>query len=270
MCVMIYSIGMSKSIQEIMTKKAWGMAYKYEFFGKSEYNDKSLILSIQYVEWDESKDSFITNPTILHLVKPGFKIEVYDKQENLLNEALGTYTGLEETLKTGQNVYIKFFCCVLDSETYTLNLCMIEDQYIMLLDYLKDYKDQKNTDLADMSGAEFELLVQDLVHKMGFETQLTKASGDGGIDIVAYNHQPFLEGKYIIQCKRWNTNSKIGEPTLRDLYGVITSERANKGILVTTSYFTSSAIDFAEDKPIELIDGDKLNSLLKKYSIRFQ
>lgn len=120
-------------------------------------------------------------------------------------------------------------------------------------------------DINTLSGIEFENICQLLVSRMGFEVEPTKATGDGGIDLIAYNHQPFLEGKYIIQCKRYS--GSIGEPILRDLYGVVTSERANKGILITTGYFTQSAISFAEGKPIELIDGDKLNNLIKQYEV---
>lgn len=121
------------------------------------------------------------------------------------------------------------------------------------------------TDINSLSGVEFEKVCQQLVENMGFETETTKASGDGGIDLIAYNHQPLLSGKYIIQCKRYS--GSVGEPIIRDLYGVITSERANKGILMTTGYFTKSAIAFAEGKPIELIDGGKLHDLLSSYGI---
>lgn len=121
---------------------------------------------------------------------------------------------------------------------------------------------QKN--INELSGIEFERVCQQLVEKMGFETETTKASGDGGIDLIAYNHQPLLSGKYIIQCKRYS--GSVGEPIIRDLYGVITSERANKGILMTTGHFTRSAIAFAEGKPIELIDGKKLNALLLQHN----
>ena len=120
-------------------------------------------------------------------------------------------------------------------------------------------------DINSLSGVEFENVCQALVEKMGFTTQTTKASGDGGIDLIAYNHQPLLSGKYIIQCKRYT--GSVGEPIIRDLYGVIMSERANKGILMTTGHFTKSAISFAEGKPIELIDGKKLKSLLTNYGI---
>lgn len=120
-------------------------------------------------------------------------------------------------------------------------------------------------DINSLSGIEFENICKNLIENMGFSVETTKASGDGGIDLIAYNHEPVLSGKYIIQCKRYS--GSVVEPIIRDLYGVITSERANKGILMTTGYFTKSAIAFAEDKPIELIDGEQLNILLKSHGV---
>lgn len=120
-------------------------------------------------------------------------------------------------------------------------------------------------DIDKLSGIEFENVCQALVEKMGFSTKATKASGDGGIDLIAFNHQPLLSGKYIIQCKRYA--GSVGEPIIRDLYGVVMSERANKGILMTTGHFTKSAIAFATGKPLELIDGPALKSLMNQYGL---
>ncbi|MBI5048960.1 MAG: restriction endonuclease [Deltaproteobacteria bacterium] len=115
------------------------------------------------------------------------------------------------------------------------------------------------------NGLDFERQVHALLKKMGFEADVTKASGDGGIDIIAHSKEHITGGKYIIQCKDWS--NPVGEPPVRDLYGVVTAEKANKGILITTSTFTSPAIKFAEDKPLELIDGAKFNKLLSKYGL---
>ena len=120
-------------------------------------------------------------------------------------------------------------------------------------------------DINVLSGIEFEKVCKQIVENMGFEVETTKASGDGGIDLIAYNYQPLLSGKYIIQCKRYS--GSVGEPIIRDLFGVVMSERANKGILMTTGYFTKSAVEFAKDKQIELIDGTKLMELLKNTNI---
>lgn len=122
-----------------------------------------------------------------------------------------------------------------------------------------------NNDINTLSGVDFESLCQVLLQKIGFKVETTKQSGDGGIDLIAYNHQAFLSGKYIVQCKRYIGG--VGEPIVRDLYGVVTAERANKGILITTGYFTISAIKFASDKNIELIDGEKLNELLYEHDL---
>lgn len=118
-----------------------------------------------------------------------------------------------------------------------------------------------------MSGARFESLCCSLVEKMGFEAEATKASGDGGIDIVAVSHLPFVSGKYVIQCKSYAGN--VGEPVIRDLYGVVSAENANKGILMTTGGFTSSASAFAEGKQIELIDGNSLDNLLQQFGLAY-
>lgn len=120
-------------------------------------------------------------------------------------------------------------------------------------------------EIDQMSGLEFEKLVSSLLIKMGFDVTITKQTADGGIDMIVYNDQPLLEGTYIVQCKRWG--SSIGEPIVRDLYGVITAERANKGILITNSTYTNSAVKFSQGKPIELIDGLKLATLLEKYEL---
>ena len=120
-------------------------------------------------------------------------------------------------------------------------------------------------DINTLSGIEFENLCQVLLQKAGFDVETTKASGDGGIDLIARCHQPFFDGKYIIQCKRYAGG--VGEPIIRDLYGVVMAEHANKGILMTTGYFSMSAINFSHNKNLELIDGEKLAELLSAHGL---
>jgi restriction system protein len=47
----------------------------------------------------------------------------------------------------------------------------------------------------------------------------------------------------------------VGVSAVRDLYGTIMNEGANKGIPVSTSSYGPDAYDFCRDKPVELIDG---------------
>lgn len=55
---------------------------------------------------------------------------------------------------------------------------------------------------------------------------------------------------------------------MRDLYGTMLNEGANKGILVTTSGYGPDAFEFAKDKPIELMDGGQLLYLLEQVGVK--
>jgi hypothetical protein len=117
-----------------------------------------------------------------------------------------------------------------------------------------------------LDGHEFEDLIENLLKKMGFVIGERKLSADGGIDLLAESYEPMLEGKYIIQCKR--QSKKVEQHVIRDLYGVVHSSNANKGILITNSVFTEASLKFAQNKQLELIDGEKLQRLLVKYNLQ--
>ena len=114
-------------------------------------------------------------------------------------------------------------------------------------------------------GKQFEFEVQELLRLMGLNASVTGYSQDGGVDLIAENPNPIFLGKYVVQCKA--QKKPVGEPTLRDLFGTMHAAGANKGILITTSSFTSAARRFAEGKPIELIDGEKYYQLCEEYGL---
>ena len=118
-------------------------------------------------------------------------------------------------------------------------------------------------DFSTMDGYEFEVFMTGLFRRLGFEVETTAYSNDGGIDLIAVYNEPIFSGKYIIQCKNWI--GSVGQPEVRDLYGVVTDQRANKGILITPSDYTQQAIDFARGKNIELINGQTLRRILETY-----
>lgn len=97
-----------------------------------------------------------------------------------------------------------------------------------------------------MDGYQFEDYISNLFQKLGFSVEATDYSNDGGIDLVATYEKPIFSGKYIIQCKNWS--GPVGQPEVRDLYGVVMDQRANKGILITPSDYTQQAYDFAKGK----------------------
>ena len=67
----------------------------------------------------------------------------------------------------------------------------------------------------------------------------------------------------MIQAKRYTNTVTVS--AVRDLYGTVMHERANKGILVTTSDFGPDAYNFIKDKPLVLLNGANLLHLLEKH-----
>jgi Holliday junction resolvasome RuvABC ATP-dependent DNA helicase subunit len=120
-------------------------------------------------------------------------------------------------------------------------------------------------ELDSLSGIEFEKLILSLLQRMGFRAEMTRTTGDGGIDIIANLDKSIIGGRYLIQCKRF-AESLIGAPLVREFYGAVVADRkAVKGILITTSDFTMQAREFAETLHIELIDRHQLTNLLAEF-----
>ena len=90
--------------------------------------------------------------------------------------------------------------------------------------------------------------MSNLFSKMGLETKQTRSSRDGGVDAVAFDTRPVIGGQVVIQAKRYRHT--VGVSAVRDFFGTMNHEGANKGILVTTSSssFGPDAYDFIKSK----------------------
>lgn len=141
---------------------------------------------------------------------------------------------------------------------------MADARFVDQSDLISGLADAPN--LMDLNPFEFETLVANLFGQMGLESKLTRSSKDGGVDCVAFDKRPVLGGKVVIQAKRYRHT--VGVSAVRDLFGTMMNEGANKGILVTTSGYGSDAFNFSKDKPIELIDGGGLLYLLQEIGMQ--
>lgn len=140
---------------------------------------------------------------------------------------------------------------------------MVDKRFVDQSDIMAELDCRPN--LMELNPFEFEHLTANLFQTMGLETKLTRSSRDGGVDAVAYDSRPIIGGKVVIQAKRYRNT--VGVSAVRDLFGTMNHEGANKGILVTTSGYGPDAYEFAKDKPIELIDGGGLLYLLEQAGI---
>ena len=143
-----------------------------------------------------------------------------------------------------------------------LEFSMVDPRFVAESDALSELDQRPN--LMELSPTEFEALIQNLFTKMGLEARQTRPSRDGGVDCVAWDPRPIFGGKVVIQAKRYKNT--VGVSAVRDLFGTLQNEGASKGILVTTSGYGQASFDFAQNKPIELIDGANLLYLLSEHA----
>lgn len=124
-----------------------------------------------------------------------------------------------------------------------------------------------SVNLAAMDWEDFEHLIREIFEQEfsvnGGEVKVTQASRDGGVDAIAFDPDPIRGGKIVIQAKRY-TNT-VGVGAVRDLYGTVMNEGANKGILVTTSDYGPDSYEFAKGKPMILLNGANLLHMLEKH-----
>ena len=119
----------------------------------------------------------------------------------------------------------------------------------------------------------FEELCKLILLKVGFiKVEITALPNvaDGGVDGVGIWRENLLSRKIYFQCKR--TKNSISVDGIRDFRGALDG-RANQGLFITTSHFTQNAKDEAiRDGAllVDLIDGNKICDLLKKYELGFE
>jgi restriction system protein len=120
----------------------------------------------------------------------------------------------------------------------------------------------------------FERLVIQLLLAMGYGGSTSEAgralgrSGDGGVDGVIDQDSLGLDRIYV-QAKRYADGNNVGSGAIRDFFGSLDRFKANKGLFVTTSAFSSTARDTAEllSKRIVLIDGRQLAKLMIRFNV---
>ncbi|MFA6096941.1 MAG: restriction endonuclease [Candidatus Paceibacterota bacterium] len=113
--------------------------------------------------------------------------------------------------------------------------------------------------LRKLRPNDFENYIADMYFRLGYQTEKVGGSHDGGVDVVVTKNGI----KHYIQCKKYIT-SKVSVSNVREFVGTLMDKLSQgKGIFITTNIFTTEAEKYAEDKQIELVDGDELLRLIK-------
>lgn len=120
-------------------------------------------------------------------------------------------------------------------------------------------KRKKPRDIDLMEGHDFEYFCAELLKKRGFlDVEVTKGSGDYGIDILAEKDGV----TYAIQCKCYA--APVGVKAVQEAYAGRDYYDCMVGAVLTNQYFTAPAVEAAKKLKIILWDRGYLESMLEE------
>lgn len=115
--------------------------------------------------------------------------------------------------------------------------------------------------LADLRGMDpytFEHLVADVWSQLGYQTEVSQASNDMGVDVIAHGGGE----KIAMQVKRYAESNTVGGPKIQQYSALRQQEDADAVIVVTTGYFTEQALELADRLHVDVLNGPALCGLM--------
>lgn len=130
---------------------------------------------------------------------------------------------------------------------------------IVALYLIERHKRNAMVEVDEMEGHDFEVYCSRLLRMRGFdEVEVTKGSGDFGVDILAQK-----EGvTYAIQCKRYE--GLVGVKAVQEAYAGRDYYDRMVGAVLTNQYFTKPAIEAAGKLKILLWDREYLTAMMEE------
>jgi len=115
--------------------------------------------------------------------------------------------------------------------------------------------------IDELSGKEFEILLKDLFEKMGYTVKMTKTSHDYGADLIV------SKGKHasLVQAKRYDHS--VGIRAIQEIIGAKRHYGVQNAIVITNQNFTKDAEILSLENEVNLIDRNALLELIAKFDV---
>lgn len=118
---------------------------------------------------------------------------------------------------------------------------------------------QRQSDLQAMDWTQFQPLLCQLLEQQGYSVN-ESGNRPGVVDLVLRKDRRTV----LVHAKSWRSG-KLGMEEVRELYAAMVTRSAPGGMVVSCGYFGRSAMAFARETQIMLVDGALLQSWMQKH-----
>jgi hypothetical protein len=274
-----------KELREVFVQKNSEFIQNNDISDVEAYGDE-LALFTQILKEKHIKASEYTTYGFLYNVSIEYFAQKWEKQYHqyftgisklTLEEAIERYCSIEtinhqDVIVAGNFVYYliqqgkfgednrNYFNCI-DEFTSKIKKVLDGKKYKDFVNKLKTTSNKKKYTIDDvdlMNGQEFEKFIAELFAKMGFETKVTKASGDQGIDVIAAKNGDTIG----IQAKCYSNT--VGNSAIQEVVAGKNYYRLDKAMVITNNFFSDSARQLATANSIVLWDRNILREKIEK------
>lgn len=172
-------------------------------------------------------------------------------------------SGTEFYYESFDNTTIHFYCekeelniKYLDYFEWEWIQHLVRPDYTNLYEELFGYFNKNPKKMYYLSSRKFEILISEVFQNQGYRTELGKGVADGGIDVKLFKKDEIDEVLTLVQVKKYKPNLTIKLEAVSSLAGIVTQQKANRGLFVTTSRYLPVAKNFAEREGSKLTLAD--------------
>lgn len=204
----------------------------------------------------------------------GLETAVFDNPQFLPTYLERAFDYVHKQRASERRMYPKLYEVILENIKYLRSLYTTEEPPSVLINVINvinteliSYLVKHPKALNNIQPRQFEELIAEILLSFGWEVQLTPPTKDGGYDIFAISKDTAgVKTSWIIECKRYAQERKVGVEIARSLYGVKLDLRVANAMLATTSRFTKGVQDFKASRyDFELRDYEGILEWINSY-----
>ena len=197
--------------------------------------------------WYSDNDANIIATILLDNFDKDYSYVILAKDEDEEYRAIDVGVSIDEIDDAVRNLYSKMTTIStagkMEKTIYESTLFRPESAIIItdMDEAVKKYFKRYPEKLYEINPRKFEELIASIFKDFGFDVELTKATKDGGRDIIASIKNSVYSFLAYIECKRYAPDHKVDVGIIRQVAGVHYLRKPSKSIIVTTSFFTKDA-----------------------------